>query len=681
VTLFAYLRGCAALVSGVVALAFAGHRLRIRLAPDWDGLLALLADGVLGFGLLVVTLEVLGSVGLLRPVWTMVVVPVAGLAVGVGVGTGIDPTRAPRRRRARPSIDRLTAFALLVAFVVFAQWVAHAARVAEGGLRDMDSLRYHGPFAARWVQQHGLLRVHHTSSELQETFFPGNAELVNAYGILLFGRDVLTPFLNLGWYLVGCVAAVSLHPRAPARAAALAGFAAVCSTPLLASIEPGSAKNDLAAAVLVLSFVALLRPSVDHAGRAVMPSLAIAGVAAGLAVGTKLTTLVPVIVLVVGTSILVGRRGRSLATLFGAAAVTGGFWYLRNLAVTGNPLPWITHLGPIRLPGPAMTGVGRAGFTIVHYGLDRSFWTDVVPRGLDQSFGPLWPLLAVAVGAAAVMTALDGGSRTERLAGVACGLSALAYAVTPFSAGGPDGHPTLFALDLRFLAPTLVLAVVATSAVRRANLVVAAAGAIAVADQVAGHGRWPGPPLPLLRLTCCVAALAIVALVMMVKRPRLAVAIAIATGSAVAAGWPVQADELSDRYSQVRSGLTAAFAAFGPTHDLRIAVGGFADDYPLYGNDLSNHVQYVGVTLPHGGFRPAGNCREWRTALRQGHYDYVVVSRSPVARQHVPVEARWTAGDPAARLVLSRGVTRVYRLVGAPTPSACPPATRVASSP
>ena len=32
--------------------------------------------------------------------------------------------------------------------------------------------------------------------------------------------------------------------------------------------------------------------------------------------------------------------------------ITGGFWYIRNIIVIGNPLPNAIDLGVIRLPGP-----------------------------------------------------------------------------------------------------------------------------------------------------------------------------------------------------------------------------------------------------------------------------------------------------------------------------------------
>ena len=57
--------------------------------------------------------------------------------------------------------------------------------------------------------------------------------------------------------------------------------------------------------------------------------------------------------------------------------------------------------------------------------------------------------------------------------------------------------------------------------------------------------------------------------------------------------------------------------------------------YVFYGNDLSNHVQYVAHEGPHGAFTPIATdpadrtdvaaCEEWLTALNEGDYDYVVI--------------------------------------------------------
>ena len=88
--------------------------------------------------------------------------------------------------------------------------------------------------------------------------------------------------------------------------------------------------------------------------RAVDWSAALVGLAIGLAAGTKLNFLLPAAVLVLGLTALApkGRRWFTLLCAGGMALAGGGYWYLRNLIHSGNPLPWIHHLGPIDLPSP-----------------------------------------------------------------------------------------------------------------------------------------------------------------------------------------------------------------------------------------------------------------------------------------------------------------------------------------
>jgi len=62
-----YLQGSIELIAVAAAMAFAAVRLRRRLLPGWSGASARLAEVVLGLSLLVVTLELVGVVGLYRP--------------------------------------------------------------------------------------------------------------------------------------------------------------------------------------------------------------------------------------------------------------------------------------------------------------------------------------------------------------------------------------------------------------------------------------------------------------------------------------------------------------------------------------------------------------------------------------------------------------------------------------
>ena len=76
-----------------------------------------------------------------------------------------------------------------------------------------------------------------------------------------------------------------------------------------------------------------------------------------------------------------------------AALAGGGYWYLRNLIHTGNPLPWFDHLGPISLPAPDQALGGREGHSVLGYLTDGSVWSDWFLPGLHGGLTLLWPLL------------------------------------------------------------------------------------------------------------------------------------------------------------------------------------------------------------------------------------------------------------------------------------------------
>ena len=173
----------------------------------------------------------------------------------------------------------------------------------------------------------------------------------------------------------------------------------ILSAPLLAD-QAGEARNDIVAIFFLLAAVAVVLNAARSVGRRAAGSpdgaLLVAGLAAGLAAGTKLNYLLPAWRSLVG---LARRRAgrRPLAALWGSAALAalagGGYWYLRNLAHTGNPLPWFTDLGPISLPGPDQTLGGREGHGVLGYLTDGSVWSDWFLPGLHHG---LTHLLAAA---------------------------------------------------------------------------------------------------------------------------------------------------------------------------------------------------------------------------------------------------------------------------------------------
>ena len=114
--------------------------------------------------------------------------------------------------------------------------------------------------------------------------------------------------------------------------------------------------------------------------------------------GPSSTSCCPAAVLVVGL-VAVAPRGRRLAALAAgglAALAGGGYWYLRNLAHTGNPLPWFDGIGPISLPAPEQALGGREAHSVLGYLSDGTVWSEWLLPGLQHGLGSLWPLLVLA---------------------------------------------------------------------------------------------------------------------------------------------------------------------------------------------------------------------------------------------------------------------------------------------
>jgi hypothetical protein len=143
----------------------------------------------------------------------------------------------------------------------------------------------------------------------------------------------------------------------------------------------------------------------------------------------------------------------------------------------------------------------------------------------------------------------------------------------------------------------------------------------------------------------------------------------------IAIGYPVQRHYLENRYANptfAAPGLNAAFKWADDISGTRIATTS-TRQYPLYGTDLSNYVQYVGEHQPHGGFTAPTTCRQWRSLLNVGLYDYVVASRDRIepGKPLYPASARWTEG-PGSEVLFRDPPTVVFRLRRPLDPVRCP---------
>jgi hypothetical protein len=115
----------------------------------------------------------------------------------------------------------------------------------------------------------------------------------------------------------------------------------------------------------------------------------------------------------------------------------------------------------------------------------------------------------------------------------------------------------------------------------------------------------------------------------------------------------------ADRYMDGRYQERAFYRWANELTDTRIAIAGFGGQFPFYGAQLDNTVQYVGDVRSNGEFHDLEDCAAWRQALRDGEYDLVVLrsERSDVD----DTELRWTSDDPAATLLHEPAGGHVFR--------------------
>ncbi|MFL5906996.1 MAG: hypothetical protein ACJ75Z_05320 [Solirubrobacterales bacterium] len=724
-----YLQGSIELIVVAAAMGFAALALRRRLLPGWSGASARLAEVVLGLSLLVVTLELVGVAGLYRPGWVLL----ASVLVGLGLGMAVRPGGSAPALWA-PQISPLAlAVAVAAAVLVAAHWAMPTQTGLDIGMYLPNTTWHNAPFAARFVQDHQIGALHFTEVlNLTVWFYPQNSELLHSAGVLFLGNDFLSPLINIGWMSLCLLAAWSFARPYGGGPIAVLAIALVLDANMLLLYQPGDAKNDTAGLFFLLASAAVLvnaevqrreaegAPGIDTAGRPPIATgaLIVAGLAAGLALGTKLNLLAPFGLLTLGViAVSAGYRLRATGIWVASSLVTGGFWFARNLVNAGNPLPWI-KAGP--LPGPDQADINiREPHNVAHYlappdgGVIRHH---LIP-GLHESFGDLWPLVLVALLGGILLALFRGRTPVVRMLGIVALLSGIAYLFTPLTAAGPEGDPTAFTTNLRYASPALGLGAMLLGVdagllkPRVQPWLLGALFALLLVQAVPVwdlHGHLWTRHFLLGAIGLAFFLIVVpVGLVLAAQRgvPGLGVAAAavVALIAVVAIGWTQSDEYTKDRYQASTAprdfpvGMKAALAWFNSAdpHDSRIAVVGGRPgfkQYVFYGDDLSNRVQYVAHHGPHGAYTPIASeaaqkaqtpgapaadagfvaeCEEWRRALNAGHYQYLVAGPDQRTQSLPPVEARWTGTDPAAAQIEETDNVFVFKLNGDLDPATC----------
>jgi len=196
---------------------------------------------------------------------------------------------------------------------------------------NWDSLFYHLVRPAAWRQHHAVEYIQHVNGDVGINTYPPDAELQILFGFVVLGRDT---FATIPQFLAQAALLVSIFGIArrigfdflPSVFAAL-----TAATLSIVSIESVTTQNDLCVAAVVTSaiFFALGDRRTD---------IALAGLAVGLALGTKVTAILalPMIGLV---ALAAGGKRRlfwvAISSTAGFAAL-GAFVYVLNVIHTGK---------------------------------------------------------------------------------------------------------------------------------------------------------------------------------------------------------------------------------------------------------------------------------------------------------------------------------------------------------
>lgn len=689
-----YLTGVLLFAIVLAGFGATARSLRLWLAPGWSGAPALLATVVLGIAVATVTGEALGVLGLLDAPALALAAVIPAILLRLRPPTPRPGASAARATRARLDVLLAIGAALLCAV----HWAGPVLHSLDVGIYRQDSTWYHLPFAA-WIAQTGSTTglLFTDTLKLAAWFYPLNSELVHALGMVVFGNDLLSPLLNFGWLGVALLAAWCVGRPFGLGAATLLGAAMVLDSNTML-VQAGNAPGDVAALACLLAAVALLlagaeaRHWAESGGRLRIERgpLAIAALAAGLAVGTKVTMLVPVAVLTVGLAVASGRGrwGRQLGIWVGGIAVTGGFWYLRNLIHAGNPLPWVAP-GP--LPGPNQEPFyPRPAHSIAEYLADQRVWSHFFLPGFSETLGPLW-FAVVFAGLAGLVLGLRRRHgpliRIVALAGLA---TLLAHVFNPISASGPQDGPIGFASNLRYAAPGLAIGLILlplceTRWMARRTILPAYAGLL-VFGAVASS-EWVQP-----NLAAAVAIAAVAVLIpswLLLRHPDRRAQAAVLASLAVltvGASYAAQRHYFDNRYlAEAAPPLDNPGFRATPQWNLiqtwareqrgiKIGIVGTPaayGQYVFYGADLSNEVRYLGEPGPQGTFTAIASCRRWRQRVDAGRFDAIVITPEDPGSPVPPPQIAWSESPGASIPALSVRPAAVFLLGGPLDPGQC----------
>ncbi len=244
-----------------------------------------------------------------------------------------------------------------------------------------DALAYHLPMAVEWSESGQVFPIS-LSSFL--SYMPGGAELLMSYIIMAFRSDLLTSLIQLPFLIITALAVYQIvRNLGVRRVGAMIGALLVFCIPVFIK-ETQRAYIDLIFMALVML---ALNYGIQFWRRLDRASLLLGAITVGLAIGMRYTAwhfLLPILILYLVAMIRFVRQKASsrlfhfiklLLIFIGAVLIFGGYWYIRNWIITGNPI-YPSALAP-------------GGFTLFDSGVSTSYANFLSSMTIFPNFGDI----------------------------------------------------------------------------------------------------------------------------------------------------------------------------------------------------------------------------------------------------------------------------------------------------
>ena len=575
-----------------------------------------------------------------------------------------------------------------------------------------DALAYHLPTAADWMQSQRLQPSYVPWAEIANSYFPGNGELLYLWALAPFRNDLLVRIVSVCMWLVLAIALSRVCRKVGASGQASAAATILfLFTPIVLSQATELTLDMTSTAIFLLALGHLLE--FEQSRR--LESVVLLSVASGLFLGVKYSGPAYLLLLFFGLIATLVWRGwgksPSLAVIdccvvFAiGTTMFGGYWYIRNLVFTGNPVyplqvsllnqtifpgalrgfhyqfvRLLDHLGDIPLLDLLEAASRGIGFPYL-FMLTMSVFLlleQFAPRHRrDESKRPGLPTLILVLGFIVGSLALYLNTP----------YSIMRYGHAPITvdslAGGMRLGMIAFALCVVLIALGLshrpevlgVLWLILSLAVTQSAL---------LGPEPSAHSSSSGKLMSIRQSTVAGAIIAVGAFAYYawkIRRPdiprrllrRCIPAVLVIVTFVIGVGlYGVEQHRERFRYIVYRAYRDAAAATGGEwiaehVHDARVAISGFHFSYPLYGVDLRNRVRYVNITgklddRHHNyeafAYRDDGSYDVWLRNLREWGAQYLVLSDAIETE-----EEQWVAEHPEVfSLVFSTPEVRIYRI-------------------